>query len=236
MLSPVRRPPDEPTADSTASAALQRALTGAVVLGGGQVGAQLVHVVGMIGLARLLEPAEFGAFTILAFFVMLIVPLADAGLGTSLVRRHGEPPTAERDAVFSAALVLAAVVGAAFWLGAPWIAAAYDLGSPGWLRLAVVPIALNALRLPSYVDLERRLAFDRLATFLYSSAIFQSIPGITTGVTNLTFGQGGGQRLHPGQGLGRQGRGMIQPCARMGAGERNRARARRTRRIMTSVR
>ncbi|MGH9331709.1 MAG: carboxypeptidase regulatory-like domain-containing protein [Vicinamibacterales bacterium] len=38
-----------------------------------------------------------------------------------------------------------------------------------------------------------RLAFDRINTFLLSSNIFQSIPGITTPVTNTAFGQGGGR-------------------------------------------
>jgi hypothetical protein len=38
-----------------------------------------------------------------------------------------------------------------------------------------------------------RMAFDRINTFVLSSQIFQSIPGITTGVTNTSYGQGGGR-------------------------------------------
>jgi len=38
-----------------------------------------------------------------------------------------------------------------------------------------------------------RLAYDRINTFVLSSTIFQSIPGITAGVTNNTFGQAGGR-------------------------------------------
>lgn len=38
-----------------------------------------------------------------------------------------------------------------------------------------------------------RLAFDRINTFVLSSQIFQSIPGITTPVTNTAFGQAGGR-------------------------------------------
>ena len=38
-----------------------------------------------------------------------------------------------------------------------------------------------------------RIAYDRINTFLLSSAIFQSIPGITLGVVNTTFGQAGGR-------------------------------------------
>jgi hypothetical protein len=37
-----------------------------------------------------------------------------------------------------------------------------------------------------------RIASDRIATFLFGSSIFQSAPGNTVGVTNSTFGQGGG--------------------------------------------
>ncbi|MEO6212808.1 MAG: TonB-dependent receptor, partial [Vicinamibacterales bacterium] len=50
-----------------------------------------------------------------------------------------------------------------------------------------------------------RMAFDRLNTFVLSSNIFQSIPGITTTVTNTAFGQAGG-RL-------RQGLPSLQPTA-----------------------
>jgi hypothetical protein len=38
-----------------------------------------------------------------------------------------------------------------------------------------------------------RMAFDRINTFLPSSAIFQSIPGLTTSVVNTSFGQAGGR-------------------------------------------
>jgi len=38
-----------------------------------------------------------------------------------------------------------------------------------------------------------RLAYDRINTFLFSSAVFQSIPGITYGVVNTDFGQAGGR-------------------------------------------
>jgi hypothetical protein len=38
-----------------------------------------------------------------------------------------------------------------------------------------------------------RLAYDRINTFLFSSAVFQSIPGITRGIANTEFGQSGGR-------------------------------------------
>ena len=38
-----------------------------------------------------------------------------------------------------------------------------------------------------------RMAYDRINTFVLSSNIFQSIPGITTGVSNTSFGQAGGR-------------------------------------------
>jgi hypothetical protein len=45
----------------------------------------------------------------------------------------------------------------------------------------------------SAVRANYRLAYDRINTFLLSSAIFQSIPGITTSVVNTSFGQAGGR-------------------------------------------
>jgi hypothetical protein len=38
-----------------------------------------------------------------------------------------------------------------------------------------------------------RIAYDRINTFVLSSSIFQSIPGITVGVVNTAYGQGGGR-------------------------------------------
>ena len=38
-----------------------------------------------------------------------------------------------------------------------------------------------------------RMAFDRINTFVLSSSIFQSIPGITAGIVNTAYGQGGGR-------------------------------------------
>ncbi|MBA2354641.1 MAG: carboxypeptidase regulatory-like domain-containing protein [Acidobacteria bacterium] len=38
-----------------------------------------------------------------------------------------------------------------------------------------------------------RVAYDRINTFLLSSSIFQSIPGITAAVANVEYGQGGGR-------------------------------------------
>lgn len=38
-----------------------------------------------------------------------------------------------------------------------------------------------------------RIAYDRIATFLFSSVVYQSIPGLTYTQTNTTFGQGGGR-------------------------------------------
>lgn len=45
----------------------------------------------------------------------------------------------------------------------------------------------------SSVRANYRMAFDRINTFVISSSILQSIPGITIGVTDTTFGQAGGR-------------------------------------------
>jgi hypothetical protein len=45
----------------------------------------------------------------------------------------------------------------------------------------------------SVVRANYRIAYDRINTFSLSSGIFQSIPGITIGVVNNTFGQAGGR-------------------------------------------
>ncbi|HWK11413.1 MAG TPA: hypothetical protein VNR64_15230, partial [Vicinamibacterales bacterium] len=45
----------------------------------------------------------------------------------------------------------------------------------------------------SAVRANYRLAFDRIDTFVLSSSIFQSIPGITTATVNEDFGQAGGR-------------------------------------------
>lgn len=53
-----------------------------------------------------------------------------------------------------------------------------------------------------------RMAFDRINTFVISSAIFQSIPGITYGAVNTSFGQSGGRLKDVGPALA-----SLQPTA-----------------------
>lgn len=156
-----------------AQAFARKAARGALALGMRQVAVQGLNVLGGVFLARLLTPAEYGVYGILAFLLTFLVTFGDVGLGASLVRQPAEPSTEDMRSVFTVqqALVAVAVTGA--WIAAPAIAAWYER-PPGeaWLfRLAALSLLFTSLQSIAAIRLERRLAFDRLAIAEVSQAL-----------------------------------------------------------------
>src|SRR6188508_3013008 len=115
-----------PASTTSAPAAIaKKALRGALALGARQVVVQAVNLAGGISLARLLTPAEFGVFGIVTFVLSFLTTLGDVGLGASLIRQHSEPDEHDYRVIFSAQQALVSLVVIAFWVAAPFLAAAY---------------------------------------------------------------------------------------------------------------
>ncbi len=145
---------------------------------------------GTVVLARLLSPAEFGTYAIVAAIVGVVALIGDLGLGASLIQQ-AEPPTLREASTARILQLLVAVVGiGGLWVAAPWIVAAFGgLGTDGEAYLRVLSLTLipTALRLLPGVLLERELRYAALAAaevlaqgVFYGVAIGLAIGGAST--------------------------------------------------------
>jgi PST family polysaccharide transporter len=148
-----------------------------------------------IVLARLLSPADFGLYGIMAFVLNFLVAFGDVGLGASLIREAEEPSEEDYRAVFTAqqALVLAVVVVA--WLIAPLLARAYHLPPHQAIlfRLVACSLFLTSFQVIPSVRLERHLGFQKLAAVEVAQAVVYSgvtISGALAGLGPLSFALG----------------------------------------------
>jgi O-antigen/teichoic acid export membrane protein len=151
----------------------RKAVVGALALGARQVLVQAVNLLGVVLLARLLSPADFGIYAIVSFCQSLLLRFGDAGLGASLIREPREPTERDYRAIFSFQQVLVGSALLLFWLVAPVLTQAYRLSNEHTftLRLVALGFFFTGLRAIPTIRLERALAFDRLAVVDVAEAL-----------------------------------------------------------------
>jgi O-antigen/teichoic acid export membrane protein len=171
--------PQESIAKKAVSGALSLALRQALV--------QSANLLGVVLLARLLAPAEFGVYASVTFAQSFLSRFGDAGLGASLIREPAEPSLADYRTVFSFQQLLVGTVVIAFWLFAPALAHAYRLPSDhAWtLRLVALSFFVSGLRAIPTIRLERALAFDRLALVDTAEALIYNALAVTLAYLGL---------------------------------------------------
>ena len=157
------------TADSIAG----RALRGGLVLGVRQVLVHGANLLGLVVLARLLSPAEFGAVTIALFLQNVLASVGALGLGTSLVRQSTEPTLLEQRTVLATQQLAAGTLALGCWIAAPWLVRLYALPANDLALFRAVALSLVLLPLQTVpvVLLERRLRFARLAVIEVAQAL-----------------------------------------------------------------
>ncbi|MEP7360052.1 MAG: oligosaccharide flippase family protein [Chloroflexota bacterium] len=128
---------------------------------------RIISLAGTVLLARILAPADFGAFAVIMLLASTLAPFGDLGLGATLIQRQ-EPPT-ERDlaTVFTAQQAMWLTLLALAWLLAPLV----HLAGPGlpadaeWMiRIAAIAVYVNQLRAVPSAMMSRVLRFGPLAT------------------------------------------------------------------------
>lgn len=127
---------------------------------------RLITLIGTIALARLLSPAEFGAFAVVTLFVTLFSLVGDFGMGPALIQQEHPPSELELSTAFVAQLVLWSGMVAAVWLLAgaiPIVRPDLPPEAPGIARLLAVGLLLNGVRSIPTVMLTRVLRFGPLA-------------------------------------------------------------------------
>ena len=126
---------------------------------------RLVALAGHIALARVLAPADFGAFAVVVLLAGLAEMVGGLGLGAALVQRPDPPDERVAGAAFLIRLAAALALAAALVAVVPALAGPLCLPlSAPVLALIVAPtLPLAALALVPEARLERALRFDRLA-------------------------------------------------------------------------
>src|SRR5206468_3490004 len=128
---------------------------------------RVISLVGTVLLARILAPADFGAFAVIVLLASALTPFADLGLGATLIQRQDPPTQRDIATVFTAQQVMWLILLVLAWLAAPLI----RLAGPGmpvdaeWMiRVAAVAVYLNQLRSVPNAMMSRVLRFGPLAT------------------------------------------------------------------------
>ncbi|MBW2189459.1 MAG: lipopolysaccharide biosynthesis protein [Deltaproteobacteria bacterium] len=150
------------------------------------VGGRGLSLAVFVILARLLTPADFGLVAMAGVFIALLEVLVRQGFSTAITQReHLEP--AHESTAFWTNIVLSALMGAALWASAGWVAKLYhapDLAPVvRWLS-AILP--LRALVAVPVGLLQRRLEFRLLAV----RSIFGAFVGGVAGVVAAFAGWG----------------------------------------------
>ena len=151
---------------------------------------RVVTLVGTVVLARLLSPAEFGAYAIVGAIVGAVSLVGDLGLGASLIQQPEPPDATERSTARTLQVVMAVVAVAVLWAAAPVLVSVFgDLGPDGVAYLRVLSLILlpGALRIVPGVMLERDLQYQILAIaevgahlVFYGVAIALAVTGAST--------------------------------------------------------
>ncbi len=143
-----------------------RAIRGVAQLAGRTVALRGITLVGTLVLARLLTPADFGAFAIVSSCVIFFAAIGDVGLGGAVIQQTGAPSRLELATVWTAQQLVAVALTAIAWLAAPLAGAAFgDLPADATLMIRALAVSLlfNSLRTLPAVLLERELRFGLLA-------------------------------------------------------------------------
>ncbi|CAN5871576.1 lipopolysaccharide biosynthesis protein [soil metagenome] len=144
-------------------------LQGTAVRGGvaviiGQVSRTLIQLVGLILLARLLTPADFGLVAMVTSVIGVTSVLSDFGLSMAIMREAELPPSI-RDALFYINTVLALIAAALVWAAAPLIAGFYHEPQLEAVARWLAPSVFIAGLAPQYrAELARKLKFGALAS------------------------------------------------------------------------
>lgn len=118
-----------------------------------------IHLLVMIALARLLDPADFGLMAMVGAFIVLAALMVDGGLGSALVQKQN--PTADDETtVFHASIGISVLLAASLCLLSPAVAAFYARPElTGLTRLLALTLPLGALAAVPNAVLTLRLDF-----------------------------------------------------------------------------
>jgi teichuronic acid exporter len=177
----------------SATQVARKASKAALALGLRQVLVQSLNLAGGVLLARTLSTSDFGLYAICLFILAFLNTFGDAGLGASLIRQPENPSVLDYQAIFSVQQILVLTVSLVFWLIAPWVVGLYKLPEVDiWIfRCVSAAFFVTSFQTIPAIDLERNLAFDRLAWIEVSQALVFNLTAVLLalyGFKAMSFG------------------------------------------------
>lgn len=163
--------PQPPTSEERLEEAEDAALAklarrGVRLLLGRQAAMQVLGLGAGIVLARLLGPAEFGAYAIVTFAVGVLSAAGDLGIAPAMVQRRDEPTDLQLQVAVTLQLILATAAVAVTWMLSGWIARLFPVTSRDTaLQMDVFALTLYgaAFRSVGVARLERSLTYAPVA-------------------------------------------------------------------------
>ncbi|WP_297362003.1 lipopolysaccharide biosynthesis protein [Thauera sp.] len=144
----------------------------------GSLGGQVLQFAFGIALARLLVPEDFGFIVTIQIFTGFVGLISGGGMGQALVQSK-EAAERDFDVVFTAQLLIGAVIFAGFYVSAPWLAEVF--GNP--LYIDLIRVSAVSFLLRPFVN-TRASALHRDMRFKERSLI-GLVVGILTGVASI---------------------------------------------------
>lgn len=152
---------------------------------GARVGVELVRLAGIVVLARLIPPSEFG-LAVLAYVVVGVAGgLATETVAVPLVRREGVG-RAERETALLMSLLIGGALALATVLLAPLVVPAvfHERVTP-LVQLSALAFLLGGLGATGSAELQRRFEFGRLGSIEVASLTIGTIAAIVLAVAGL---------------------------------------------------
>jgi O-antigen/teichoic acid export membrane protein len=157
-----------------------RAVRGVALVAGRGLAVRVIALGGVLVLARLLAPREFGILTIGNSLLAFGVLLADGGLGAGLIRRTQPPDLAELRALLGLQLALTALVAVVVSsLAGRW-------GTDGWaVAIMVWSLPLAVLQAAGAIMLERELNYGPRVTVELAETLAYYIFAVSAAASGL---------------------------------------------------
>lgn len=163
---------------STTSSLGSQVLSGLIWSAVRSWGGRLAGIVVFFLLARILSPEEFGVFAAAAAVLAFIEIFAEQGLGDAIVQQPTIGPR-ELNTAFLANFILAALLVATIWWGAPLIASAMGIERlTDILRIACLGILINALGFCQQALFRRNFQYRWLAVRTLVATVLSGAAGV----------------------------------------------------------
>ncbi|MBO4710259.1 MAG: lipopolysaccharide biosynthesis protein [Kiritimatiellae bacterium] len=141
-------------------------------------GIQAAHFAVTLVLARLLTPDDYGTVALLSVFIAIANVLVDCGFGKALVQKK-EATQTDYNTVFYLSMALAAVLYAALFFSAPFIARFYGIADLSiMMRVLALSLIFNSINGVQNVELNRKMLFHLSFRISWARTVAWAVSGV----------------------------------------------------------